>query len=48
MEGIGNNNMIYDFIYDLAWQNIDSGIGFGVWLKDYTTWRYGIEREEIA
>lgn len=48
MEGIDNNPVMYELLYDLPWHDLDTPDKVDRWLSDYVTARYGGEYSEWA
>ncbi|MDZ7869086.1 MAG: alpha-N-acetylglucosaminidase [Rheinheimera sp.] len=46
-EGIENNSLVYDFIYDQAWQVGDKPAAVQPWIKQYLQARYGKVTPEL-
>lgn len=45
MEGINNNPVVYDLLFDAAWMN--KPVDLREWIRDYVKWRYGEDTPEL-
>ncbi|MBT30718.1 MAG: alpha-N-acetylglucosaminidase [Thalassobius sp.] len=44
-EGLNNNSIVYEYLYDLPWTN--NGINWNEWIDNYTQARYGKSNDQI-
>jgi alpha-N-acetylglucosaminidase len=45
MEGINNNPIVYELLFDAAWKN--EAVDLHEWIRDYVKYRYGDDREGL-
>lgn len=46
-EGIENNPVVFDFIYDLPWNGKEQQVNVNEWLQQYVYYRYGINSPSL-
>jgi alpha-N-acetylglucosaminidase len=44
-EGVNNNPVVYDLLFDPAWMN--KPVDLRAWIRDYVKWRYGEDTPEL-
>jgi alpha-N-acetylglucosaminidase len=45
MEGINNNPIVYELLFDAAWS--DDAVDLDNWIRNYVTYRYGVDTPEL-
>ena len=45
MEGLNNNPVVYDLVFDIAWR--DEAVNLSEWVHEYVKYRYGEETPEL-
>jgi len=45
MEGLNNNPVVYDLVFDVAWR--DEAVNLSEWVHEYVKYRYGEETPEL-
>jgi alpha-N-acetylglucosaminidase len=46
MEGINNNPIVYELLFDAAWR--DDAVDLSNWIRDYVKYRYGVDSPELV